>query len=65
MRNISIIRNYNELQKEYDDLLKRIDKVLTIIEKEGGNKGWEIEKKMPEFLVEQQIQTIYNILKGD
>lgn len=65
MRNISIIKNYNDTTKELEELQERIDKVLTIIEREGGNKGWEIEKKMPEFMVEQQIKTIYDILKGD
>jgi len=63
MRNISIIRNYNELNKNYEKLLKRVDKVLTIIEQEGGNRGWEYEKKMPEVMTEEQIKRIYDILK--
>lgn len=64
MRNISIIRNYNDIVKELDRALKKIDKALTLIEKEGGNKGWEIEKKMPEIMVEAQIKELYNILRG-
>jgi len=65
MRNISIIRNYNELNKDYEDLLKRIDKVLSFIEKKGDNYGWEMEKKMPEHLNKRQISKIYKILKGE
>ena len=65
MRNISIIRNYNDLVKDYENALTRIDKAMTLIEQEGGNKGWEIEKRMPEVMVEAQIEKLYNILKGD
>lgn len=65
MRNISIIRNYNDLVKDYENALTRIDKAMSLIEKEGGNKGWEIEKRMPEVMVEAQIEKLYNILKGD
>jgi len=63
MRNISILKNYNELVKEYENLQERRDKVLLLIEKEGGNKGWEYEKKMPEIMVKKQIEQIYNILR--
>lgn len=65
MRNISIIRNYNELNKDYEDLLKRIDKVLSYIEEKGDNKEWQIDKKMPEHLNKRQISKIYKILKGE
>lgn len=65
MRNISIITNYNELNKDYEDLLKRVDKVLSFIEKKGDNREWQIEKKMPEHLNKRQISKIYKILKGE
>lgn len=65
MRNISIITNYNGLNKDYEDLLKRVDKVLSYIEKKGDNREWQIEKKMPEHLNKRQISKIYKILKGE
>lgn len=65
MRNISIIRNYNDLNKDYEELLTRIDKVLSFIEKKGDNREWQIEKEMPEHLNKRQILKIYKILKGE
>ena len=64
MRNISIIRNYNQLSKDYINLQKRIEKVLLIIEKQGESKGWETEQKIPEHLSKRHLRKIYKILKG-
>lgn len=65
MRNISLITNWNELNNKHETLLENVYWVLSYIEKKGNNKGWEINKQMPEFLTKKEIQKIYNKLLGD
>lgn len=65
MRNISLITNWNELNDKYETLLKNVYWVLSYIEKKGNNKGWKINKQMPDFLTKKEIQKIYNKLLGE
>ena len=65
MRNIRMITEWNELNRDYESLLERVDKVLSYIEKKGDNYGWEMDKKMPDRLNKRQISKIYKILKGE
>lgn len=65
MRNISIITNWNELETKHKKLMDNVLWVLDYIERKGGNKGWEIDKQMPDYLTKKEVKVIYDKLLGD